>query len=97
MRVAGRYVIGMHSAYYTDRLITHPLKTAVHFIRSNFIYHLMTILPFELIIFYLSDSVSCNYYGCFTVAIHLFIQPIIIFCCVSACEESENHNGKSHK
>jgi len=60
--VGDRYVIGLHSSYYTDRLITHPLSTATHFIKTNFFFHLMCILPFEMFVFVFSLDMSCNYH-----------------------------------
>ena len=60
VRTVVRYVIGLHSSYYTDRPITHPLSTATNFIRSNFIYHLFSILPFELLVFAFTMDASCK-------------------------------------
>ena len=57
----GRYLIGLHSAYYTDRLITHPLSTATHFIRTNFAFHVLSVVPFEILVFLLRNPFTCEY------------------------------------
>jgi len=53
--------MGLHTAFYTDRLITHPLSTATQFIRTNFMFHMLSILPFEMSVFVFYQDFSCNY------------------------------------
>lgn len=42
-----------HTAYYNHRavLVTHPIRTALHYIRTSFMLDLISWFPFEAIIF----------------------------------------------